>query len=45
MTLSFVNARYPEFVLREGADVEIWGVVANTIGLGHRCEILLTKGR
>ena len=45
VTLSFANARYPEFVLREDAEVEIWGVVVNTIGLGRRCEIRLTKAR
>jgi DNA polymerase V len=37
--LSFANARYPAFVLRDDGEVDVWGVVANTIGLGRRCEI------
>jgi DNA polymerase V len=45
VTLSFANARYPAFVLRDDAEVDVWGVVANTIGLGRRCEIRLTKAR
>jgi DNA polymerase V len=45
VALSFANARYPEFILCEDAEVEIWGVVVNTIGLGRRCEVRLTKSR
>jgi DNA polymerase V len=43
--LSFANPAYPEFVLSEDADVEVWGVVTSTIGLGRRCDVLLRKGR
>jgi DNA polymerase V len=43
--LAFANARYPAFVLQNDAEVEVWGVVVNTIGLGRRCEVRLTKAR
>jgi DNA polymerase V len=45
VALSFANACYPEFVLRDGAEVDVWGVVVNTIGLGRRCEVRRTKAR
>ncbi len=44
-TLSFANPKYPEFVLRDDSEVDVWGVVVNTIGLGRRCEARLTKAR
>jgi DNA polymerase V len=43
--LSFANARYPEFVLRDDAEIEVWGVVVNTIGLGRRSKPRLTTTR
>jgi DNA polymerase V len=43
--LCFANPTYPEFVLREGSEIDVWGVVVNTIGLGRRCEVLVMKAR
>jgi DNA polymerase V len=45
VTLAFANPSYPDYVLRDDAEVDVWGVVVNTIGLGRRCEIRLTKAR
>jgi DNA polymerase V len=43
--LSFANPAYPAFALREDAEVEVWGVVTSTIGLGRRCDVLLRQKR
>jgi DNA polymerase V len=38
VTLSFANARYPAFTHGPDAEIEVWGVVVNTIGLGRRSK-------